>query len=163
MTLNCRNDIMDNFSGFETRTNWNPHTGNQHHIQLYVAVAKALIHSVWVTSLSLSFFYYTHTHMRPHKHTASLWVASLRLVLEMATSPKWHMHPTTRHQPLTRFTKNRSSAQPSPPETKSRRINWTGDLFSQIIPVDVAFCLECILISAIKSTPLVYVHRQWWC
>ena len=43
------------------------------------------------------------------------------------------------------------------------RINWSGDLFSQIIPVDVAFCRECILISAIKSTPLVYVHRQWWC
>lgn len=71
-------------------------------LQRSVIVAKALIRSVWVSSISL---FLSVTHTQAHTHTASPPVASPQLVLEMATSPKWHMHPTTRHQPLTRLPK----------------------------------------------------------
>lgn len=99
-----------------------------------VVVAKALmIHTVAFFSVA-SFLSPTHTHARasahPHTWPASLPVASPQLVLEMAASPKWHMHPTTRHQLLTRLPKTDPLLNPRKPG--AGRINWSGDLFSQI-------------------------------
>lgn len=92
-----------------------------------------MIHTVAFSSVA-SFLSPTHTLTRtsahPHTRPASLPVASPQLVLEMAASPKWHMHPTTRHQLLTRLPKTDPLLNPRKPG--AGRINWSGDLFSQI-------------------------------
>lgn len=100
-----------------------------------VVVAKALDDS-HSSLLFCGLLSVTHTHTltrvsaHPHTRPASLPVASPQLVLEMAASPKWHMHPTTRHQLLTRLPKTDPLLNPRKPG--AGRINWSGDLFSQI-------------------------------
>lgn len=130
-----------------------------------VCISLSLLLRLWFT-LSRSL---PHTQAHACTCTLSLPTSGLPAACPRNGNQSKVTHASNHQTPAAHsFTKNRSSAVPPPPlppspETKRRRIDWSGDLFSQIIPVDVAFCLECILISAIKSTPLVYVHRQWWC
>lgn len=88
-------------------------------------------------------------------------------VLAAARCPsvKWHAaksdspHPNYQPEPLT-VPADPPPFPASPPVQPQlqNKLEWRVVLF-QIIIVDAAFCLEWILISPIKSTSLLYVHR----
>lgn len=87
------------------------------------------------------------------------------LVATRCPSVKWHTaksdSPHPNYQPESLTVPAGPTPFPASPPVQPQlqnKLEWRVVLF-QIIIVDAAFCLEWILISPIKSTSLLYVHR----
>ncbi len=90
---------------------------------------------------------------QPAAHPLNGTLQNLTALIQSTSQNHWLSRPT----PL--------PSQQAPPPVQPQlqnKLEWRVVLF-QIIIVDAAFCLEWILISPIKSTLLLYVHRPMWC
>lgn len=89
---------------------------------------------------------------QPAAHPLNGTLQNLTALIQTTSQNHWPSRPT----PLL------SQQAPHVQPQLQNKLEWRVVLL-QIVIVDAAFCLEWILISPIKSTSLLYVHRPMWC